>query len=108
MIREASKTYDYGYDDQITVNEQPPDVIALRIRKRKPVQSCFEKRVRLVQFLGELLEFKLNWIDRYKGWRLKCTHKYDKEAQISSIVVRGNMYPKYTRKTRPFEVQAHD
>ena len=68
----------------------------------KPVESCFEKRVRLVQFLGELLEFKLNKINRYKLPRLKCTHKQDTEGQIPTVVQRNipATYPKRSHKTR--------
>ena len=45
----------------ITVSEQPQVMSALSVFVNvKPVGSCFEKRVLLVQFLGELLEFKLN------------------------------------------------
>ena len=55
-----------------------------------PVESCFEKRVQLVQFFWELSEFKLNQINQYKWWWLKCTHKYDKKAQVSTIM-RGNI-----------------
>ena len=62
--------------------KQPHVTLSLSVFiNAKPVESCFEKRVLLVQFLNELLEFKLNLINRYKLWR-KCTHKYDKEDQI--------------------------
>ena len=48
-------------DPTITVSEQPHVTSSLSLFvNAKPVESCFEKRVRLVQFLGELLEFKLN------------------------------------------------
>ena len=45
----------------ITVSEQPhvtssPSVFV----NANPLESCFEWRVQLVQFLGELSEFKLN------------------------------------------------
>ena len=47
--------------DTITVSKQPHVTSSLSVFvNAKPVVSCFEKRVRLVQFLGELLEFKLN------------------------------------------------
>ena len=47
--------------DTITVSEQPHVTSSLSLFvNAKLVESCFEKRVRLVQFLGELLEFKLN------------------------------------------------
>ena len=77
--------------DTITVSEQPHVTSLLSVFiNANPVESCFEKRVQLVQFLEELFEFKLNYINRYKLWRLRCTHKYDKEAQISTVV-RGNI-----------------
>ena len=45
----------------ITVSEQPHVTSSLSVFvNAKPVESCFEKRVRLVQLFGELLEFKLN------------------------------------------------
>ena len=47
--------------DAITASEQPHVTSSLSVFvNAKPVGSCFEKRVRLVQFLWELLEFKLN------------------------------------------------
>ena len=47
--------------DTITVNEQPYVTSSLSVFvNANPVESWFKKRVRLVQFLGELLEFKLN------------------------------------------------
>ena len=47
--------------DTIMVSEQLHVTPSLSVFvNAKPVESCFEKRVRLVQFLGELLEFKLN------------------------------------------------
>ena len=92
----------------ITVSEQPHVTSSLSVFvNAKPVESCFEKRVRLVQFLGELLEFKLNKINRYKLPRLKCTHKQDTEGQIPTVV-RGNIpgtYPKRSRKTRPVKLR---
>ena len=73
--------------DTITFNEQPHVTSSLSVFVNvKPVEICFGKCVRLVQFMGELLEFKLSWINQYKLWRLKCTHKYDEEAQISEVV----------------------
>ena len=47
--------------DTITVSEQPHVTSSLSVFvNANSVESCFEKRVQLVQFLGELLEFKLN------------------------------------------------
>ena len=47
--------------DTITVSEQPHVTSSLSVFvNAKPLESRFEKRVRLVQFLGEFLEFKLN------------------------------------------------
>ena len=47
--------------DTITVSEQPYVTSSLSVFvNANSVESCFEKRVQLVQFLGELLEFKLN------------------------------------------------
>ena len=47
--------------DTITISEQPHLTSSLSIfENAKPVESCFEKRIRLVQFLGELLELELN------------------------------------------------
>ena len=52
---------DPSITDTITVSEQPHVTSSLSVFvNTKPVESCFEKRVRLVQFLGESLEFKLN------------------------------------------------
>ena len=47
--------------DTITVSEQLHVTSSLSVFvNAEPVESCFEKSVRLVQFLGESLEFKLN------------------------------------------------
>ena len=47
--------------ETITVSEQPHVKPSLStFVNAKPVESSFGKRVRLFQFLGELLEFKLN------------------------------------------------
>ena len=47
--------------DTITVSEQPHVTSSLSVFvNAKPLESRSEKRVRLVQFLGEFLEFKLN------------------------------------------------
>ena len=47
--------------DTITVSEQPHVTSSLSvIVNANSVESCFEKRVQLVQVLGELSEFKLN------------------------------------------------
>ena len=47
--------------DTITVSEQPQVTSPLSVFVHpNPVESCVEKRVRLLQFLGELLEFTLN------------------------------------------------
>ena len=47
--------------DTITASEQPHVTSSLSVFvNANSVESCLEKRVQLVQFLGELLEFKLN------------------------------------------------
>ena len=61
MPEPAERFRDPTITDTITVSEQPHVTSSLSVFVNvKPVESCFEKRVRLVQFLGELLEFKLN------------------------------------------------
>ena len=45
----------------ITVSEQPHVTSSLTVFvNANSVESCFEKRAQLVQFFGELLDFKLN------------------------------------------------
>ena len=46
--------------DTIAVSEQPHVTSSLSVfENANPTESCFEKRIRLVQFLGELVEFQL-------------------------------------------------